>query len=99
MQRTALLVCSFWVVIGAVAAGCASVQAAPEPQTSLGEISQAAEATTTPIPVIDELISLLPETTSVLEPNACLECHSNAEQLRLLAEEEDVPEVPSEGSG
>ena len=45
------------------------------------------------------------DTTEVLIPptsetdQSCLECHSNAELLQELAEEEDVPEVPSEGSG
>lgn len=42
--------------------------------------------------------ALLP--TPTLAPGeACLECHTNADLLRQLAVEEDVPAAPSEGSG
>jgi hypothetical protein len=45
----------------------------------------------------DTELALLPEDT---RPDSnCIDCHSNAEQLQLLAEEEEVQESLNEGSG
>ncbi len=45
-------------------------------------------------PTLVDLPSTLPE----LDAN-CIDCHSDAELLQALAEEPEVVEVPSEGSG
>ena len=42
--------------------------------------------------------TVLPDQT-VQADQSCIDCHNNADILKLLAEEEVVPEVPSEGSG
>lgn len=47
--------------------------------------------------LIDTNAVLIPPTSET--DQSCLECHSNVELLQEIAEEEDVPEVPSEGSG
>jgi hypothetical protein len=83
-----------WLILGALTAGCAAAYAAPLPN------EPPAQATVTQMPadeIMDQLIGLLPDAAP--PTSNCLDCHSDAELLQALAEEEDVPEVPSEGSG
>ena len=44
---------------------------------------------------------LASESAQSTEPvvSDCLDCHSDIDLLQILAEEEDIPEPPSEGSG
>jgi hypothetical protein len=52
------------------------------------------------VPESNPTSNLVAEPVTANQDNqGCLDCHSNAELLEQLAEEEDVPEVPSEGSG
>jgi hypothetical protein len=56
------------------------------------------------IPCVQETSpSNVPKTVAAASESAidsnCLDCHSNAELLAELAEEDDTPAPPSEGSG
>lgn len=96
MNRTLFLLLACGVVLGVLAAGCAP------PPSALAAL----QATAVPEGQATAAASPTPETTPLLPPTPtrppdfnCIDCHSDASQLQLLAEEEDVPEPPSEGSG
>lgn len=86
------------MLIGTFMAGCASVSAdeafVDDQEPPL--VAMQSEPETTPDSPESPSMGALPA-----EPpaNHCLECHSNAERLQQLAEEEEVAPSLSEGSG
>jgi hypothetical protein len=110
-QKGRLMKRIYIIVAGLCVLGCVLVfghTPTEDPITVTPEISSSVAVTVANDVLIDDTSSetnTLIDTTEVLVPpssdadQSCLECHSNAELLQELAEEEDVPEVPSEGSG
>jgi outer membrane biosynthesis protein TonB len=58
----------------------------PPPPTDVPEPTETPEPTAEPTP-------------EVLDDTACIGCHTDEETLKLVAEEEEKPEVESEGEG
>ena len=56
--------------------------------------------TLTPVPATDIAESPTEEPTpEVVDDTACVACHTDQETLQAVAEEEEAPEVESEGEG
>lgn len=83
----------------AAAEDSAAVEAAPAGSDADSSDTEAessdtdADSSDTDVPEL----AMLPEDSR--PDSECIECHSNAEQLQLLAEEEEVKASLSEGSG
>lgn len=77
--------------IGVFAAGCATASRPAYDDLVPTIVAFETEPETTP-----EVTAALPEP---IEPNNCIECHSDAELLQQLAVEEEVAPSLSEGSG
>ena len=94
MKRTLLLSPGLLLIMGIFTAGCAPP-----------EVQAAFQAEETPIPVIEdtqdtvEVAAVLPPTPTPIPDMNCIQCHSDEALLQELGEEEEKPEVPSEGSG
>ncbi len=95
MKRSLLITLFLLALVGLVAIGYS-----PE-----SRVEAALQATETPTPVIEEVPAeadalpvAQPEPAAQPDSN-CIVCHSDAEQLQLVAEEEEVAESLNEGSG
>lgn len=107
MKRSLLIVLPLLLLLGALAAGCApttTVEAALQATYTPAPDSAEMAATVEPAAASDTAASeettelaMLPEETR--PDSECIACHSDAEQLQLLAEEEEVQESLNEGSG
>jgi len=101
MRWTALIAVA--VLSGIIAAGCATAETDPTavftPPATIDEVQLEPLVTEEPAtPVMDQLVAMLPEVTPEVDQN-CIDCHSDAELLQEVAEEEEVVEKLSEGSG
>lgn len=98
MRWTALIVLA--VLGGIIAAGCATADAEPTATvTSMATVEPVeTEVVVTDEPVMDQLVAMLPQFTPEVDQN-CIDCHSDAELLQEVAEEEEVVESLNEGSG
>jgi|APSaa5957512622_1039677.scaffolds.fasta_scaffold235682_1 hypothetical protein len=70
----------------------------------LAGVAVAAQASSGDIPCVQEtspsnVSNTVAAASESPDGSNCLECHSNAELLAELAEEDDTPAPPSEGSG
>lgn len=105
MKRSLLLVLPLLLLLLVLAAGCApgaSVQAALQATaTPAHSFSEMGVPVNTPGPGEDVLPTPeMPVITDASRPDAeCIACHQDAEQLQLVAEEEEVQESLNEGSG
>ncbi len=102
MNRSLVTILALAVLALLLAAGCAPppvAEAAQSPTaTPTPDSEEAAPAQSQDSPASGSpQAALLPAAT---RPDSnCIACHSNAEQLQLLAEEEEAPPSLSEGSG
>lgn len=107
MKRTLLcapMMLVLVVLLGLLAAGCApatsveaALQATETPVVSEAPAEQTAgETSGDETPADDE--TPVAEAPPIPDAN-CIACHQDAEQLQLVAEEEEVQESLSEGSG
>lgn len=95
-MKKALLLLGLTAVIGGVV-GLVFAQTADAPP-------RVAMRDSTPITVndvqTDVLVALPAQQDQPSEPDqGCIDCHTDAELLQVLAEEDDSPKPPSEGSG
>ncbi|MBN2470849.1 MAG: hypothetical protein JXN59_09005 [Anaerolineae bacterium] len=103
MKRSLLLVLPLLVLLAVLAAGCApgatveaALQATATPAHNFAEMGVPVGT-----PQVEEFPTpVMPVLTDASRPDAeCVACHSDADQLQLLAEEEEVQESLNEGSG
>jgi hypothetical protein len=106
VKRTLIIMPALLILAGLLlAAGCApppAAQAALQ-ATATPQAADPGDDTADPAPMMgmdtaDDAPVDLPQTTGN-QDTYCLDCHSDAEQLQLLAEEEEVAESLNEGSG
>ncbi|GAB4574249.1 MAG: hypothetical protein Kow0077_19810 [Anaerolineae bacterium] len=103
---------AFWIallllLLGLLASGCApatraeaAIQATATPAGSEADTPPADSETTEAMANSDPAGTELAAMPAQTRPDSnCIACHSNAEQLQLVAEEEEVKESLSEGSG
>ncbi len=95
-MKKALLLLGLTAVIGGIV-GLVFAQTADTPP-------RVAMSDSTPITVNDAqpdvVIALPVQQDQQSEPDqGCIDCHADAELLQVLAEEDDTPKPPSEGSG
>lgn len=105
MKRSLLFFIVVLALAGLLAAGCtppraeAMLQATPTApgEAPADEAASPGDAAPTSAPA-EEMPTALPSSLSAPD-TACIDCHSDAELLQVLAEEPEVVEAPSEGSG
>lgn len=98
MKRSRLSVLGLLVFAGLLAAGCTAPQAQAALQATATPIPDEGQPAATEVSPAQPTATLLPTPTRIPD-TSCIDCHSDADLLQELAEEEDVPEAPSEGSG
>lgn len=109
MRRLAVvlsLIGTFVIVVGLLFAGFGRSQASDTPASAAENpasttvieeaVSTGASQSTGDAPVSVAQVSTPAEPA---EDSACIDCHSDAELLQLVAEEEEVKESLNEGSG
>jgi mono/diheme cytochrome c family protein len=93
-QSRLLVLPGLLVLMGVLATGCAT----PSVRAALQATETATPEEEAPTATLQATATSLPTPTRIPDAN-CVGCHGNAELLQELAEEEEVVEVPSEGSG